>query len=191
VIINHRVGFIFYHVAKAAGTSVQTALLSVPGSRRPRGTKHLTPEEWAAQAGWWQRWRTQRRRSFCFVRNPWERFGSAHRYIVGRGEVPDFPDDLNVAARRLRDGDPRLLALYSIRPQLAYARDVDIVGRFEALEEGFAAICRDLGIRAELPHANASGSPVPHASRMSGTTVVILAEVYRQDVEAFGYRPDR
>jgi hypothetical protein len=65
------------------------------------------------------------------------------------------------------------------------------VGRFETLEADFARIGEALGFRAELPHANASGPATTYAAAMSPETVDILAEVYREDVEAFGYRPLR
>lgn len=191
MILNHRHRFLFVHVPKTGGTSVQRALLAVEGSWRPKGTKHLTRDEYLAAAGAWRRWRARGHRSFGFVRNPWERFGSAHRYHIRRGGDVKLPEDLDEAARRLRDGDPRVLSLWSMRPQVMYARGLEHLGRYEALEADFARIGEALGFRAELPHANASGPTTTYAAAMAPETVDILAEVYREDVEAFGYRPLR
>ena len=87
---------------------------------------------------------------------------------------------IDEAARRLRDRDPAVLSLWSMRPQVTYARGLDHVGRYEALEEDFARIGEALGFRAELPHANASGPRTTYAAAMAPETVDILAEVYLQ-----------
>ena len=94
MIVNHRRRFIFYHVPKAAGTSIRTALDKIPGSSRPSGTKHWTPSEYQARIGWLQKLRIRNHFTFCFVRDPLERFGSAHQFNLRRG-TSILPPDVN------------------------------------------------------------------------------------------------
>ena len=63
---------------------------------------------------------------------------------------------------------------------------VDSVGRYEALEEDFAAICQLIGIRAGLPVLNttAHGHYRDHYSEAAQR---VVGERFQRDVRAFGY----
>jgi hypothetical protein len=178
MIINHSKRFIFFHVPKTGGTSVQAALRAVPGSRKPSGSKHLTPAEYRADR--FTHWRTRHYFTFCFVRNPLERFGSLHRYVMGRGQH-DCPHDVNDFAAMLADGVAWVLDLRSIRPQSEYARHVTFTGRYERLEDDLSEVCGKLGINIELPHKNASGGTQRYTDQYTPRTIDILTDFYQDD----------
>jgi hypothetical protein len=89
MIINHERQFVFFHIPKTAGWSVRSALAKIPGSIDiGKTTKHLTPRE-VGDALQIDATQIQGYFSFCFVRDPWERFGSLHRFQ--RNRHPHIP----------------------------------------------------------------------------------------------------
>lgn len=189
MIINHQSRFIFYHVPKAAGVSIRSALLEQPGSRRIR-PKHLTPAQFRATWHGLTDWRHYWYFSFCFVRDPWERFGSFHRFLRNRRKHRWITDDLNDFAAELGKRTPRIMKIRAaIRPQSHYARSVSFVGRFERLADDFAQVAERLDLQSvALERINASGAPVRYRDRMNARSEAIIAEYYRDDIERFGYR---
>src|SRR5688500_2268062 len=111
MIVNARFGFVFIHVPKTAGSSVAAALAARPGRRRAwesRATKHETHAEFlahfAARSGR-DASEVAHFRVFAFVRNPWDRFVSLHRYLLQQqtAKYPLVPPEVNAFARLLRD----------------------------------------------------------------------------------------
>ncbi len=156
---------------------------------------------------------------FSFVRNPWARMVSFYRHTQcdQRYTFHDFvlkhlPEFL--LPRRewffrpqwdyLHDGEGRLL--------------VDFVGRFERLQEDFDVVCERLGIGPHhLPHVNRGEARRPrfrwnlrriaryatshriqrlnagkrvYTDFYDDETREAVAELYRRDIETFGYRFD-
>ncbi len=84
---------------------------------------------------------------------------------------------------------------------------VDFVGRFEQIDQDFAEVAARLGLLAELPRENvgdagrtdgaaepgsgadraATSEPAYRAAYQDPAAVDIVAEIYREDVRAFGY----
>lgn len=185
MIVNHALQFVFYHVPKTAGSSVRAALMKLPGCIRPHGSKHLTPADAAGimpeVLGYF---------SFCFVRDPWERFGSLHRFLAAREHTADrTPADINAFAEQLERRDPWLMGRHSIIPQHVFADGCTFVGRYERLEEDALAIAQRFGKqRVKLKPLNRHGEPVRYRDGMSSRTQAIIAEHFQRDIEQFGYR---
>ena len=186
MIVNDLFEFVFVHVPKTAGTTIRTALLKLPGSLPINGSKHTTVaelvERMPAAEGYYK---------FCFVRDPWERFGSLHRFLTEREKDRTYPvpADVNDFASVLERREPWLLALRSMRPQHDFAEGCSFVGRFERLEEDALAIAQRFGKkRIKLKRLNSHGEPVCYRDAMTARTQDIIADYYRQDVERFGYR---
>jgi len=188
MIVNHRHKFIFYHVPKAAGSSVRTAIGDVAGSCRPRGlgTRHSTPDEFLQSVGLISRWRYRRYFSFCFIRNPWERFGSAHNYNV-KGGGP-LPADVNDAAKMLADGVDIVVKRRSFIPQVKFTKGVSFVGRFENLDVDFGSVCKTIGQSLSLPRLNVSSETTSYLDTFTPRTIDIITRYYAEDIAAFGYR---
>ena len=68
---------------------------------------------------------------------------------------------------------------------------VDFVGRFENLDADFQVICEALGINPvpKLPHFN-PGEHRPYQEYYDDETRAIVADVYADDIETFGYTFD-
>ncbi len=204
MIINDKFKFVFVHTPKVAGTSISAALNALKGKNRAalRGirTKHVTPADFfqriAAGPDDIMPGRNgnpiRSYRFFCFVRNPWERFFSLHRYLLGKRPWPfdpPLPSDLDGFAQMLEDRTTWLLNLHSTRPQVDFAADpVSFIGRYEHLQRDLAAIACQLGITLDIGHNNPSGAYKEDYRRyMSSRTVDIIANVYAADIAAFGY----
>ena len=185
MIVNHRRRFVFYHIPKAAGTSVRTALLDVPGSSKPRGTKHWTPEEYQRRIGWLGRLRMKNYFTFCIVRDPFERFGSAHRYALQIGKP--LPLDVNDAASMLADGVFKTTEWRSLIPQVEFARGRSFIGRYENLEGDFTEIGKRLGLSFKLQKLNASGCEGSYRRLYTSRTMDILSARYAEDLRELGY----
>jgi len=155
---------------------------------------------------------------FAFVRNPWDRMVSYYKYLDESSDLgfkqylmdsflTKMWKDMNWFVRPqssfLYDDDDRLL--------------VDYVGRFENLQADFNKVCERIGIGAtELPYVNKSEKkPIKSISALSkvmkmaspaetASTVTpksyqdyyddesrdLVAELYKRDIELFGYSFD-
>ncbi len=205
MIVSHAHRFIFLAVPKTASQSIRRAL-------RP----HLGPEDWEQCSLFEQRrapiaalarrrhghlsvrdvrphigdevWRSYFK--FAFVRNPWDRFVSIAFFLRGGNRAfLDAP----------RDGMKRLAVQVDLTRRLV-ARDqheilmdsdgaiaVDLLGRYETLEESFGRAMRRVGLTPpRLTPANAS----THASYWKyydAELKELVAERYAQDVARFDY----
>jgi hypothetical protein len=73
-------------------------------------------------------------------------------------------------------------------------RQLDMVIRFEALQEGFDEVCDDVEIpRIELPHSNKSPSfstSQNYADLYSPREIEMISEIYAYEIKRFGYKFD-
>jgi hypothetical protein len=86
----------------------------------------------------------------------------------------------------------RALTHVHLLPQAKFVCDergtclVDFLGRFERLEQDFAAIAERLRIGAELAWHNRS-THEDYRQYYNDQSRQLVAELYREDIEAFGY----
>lgn len=201
--ISHTKNFIFIHIPKTGGTSIEHGLR--PYGKLLQGVvnfesiyyKHVTasalqrmlgPSEYAAYF------------KFTFVRNPWDWIvsnyafnrGLCRPYVIGTkytisGKVPDSAKDVSFSdwlrwwieelspsqSTMVVDDEGRLM--------------VDFVGRFEHLESDFHRLCTSLGLpTAALPHLKASEHG-PYMEYYDETTRQLVIEHFKTDFELFGY----
>ncbi|PDT50436.1 sulfotransferase family 2 domain-containing protein [Sinorhizobium fredii] len=191
MIVNHSRELVFIHIPKTAGTSVQNALLSFPGSRiANRGTKHWTANDLL---------RSRRHQSldgyvfFAFVRNPWDRFLSLHRYLSTKPKFRSrVPDQFATFVTLLANREPWLMRLHSIRLQLDFVAGTECkIGRYESLVEDFAAITASFELKLELPRLNGSAKrKVDYRQFYSDVDAEIIGREYEADLKQFGYTFD-
>jgi hypothetical protein len=129
---------------------------------------------------------------FAFVRNPWERCLSAHRWLVRIGVLENTPfrkfihDYCSSRARF-----PRFFQKMDLQYNWICDNNqnviVDFIGRFENFQEDFDIICDKIGIpKQKLPHQN----PTKHKSYTEyydDETKQIVAEKFAKDIEYFNY----
>jgi chondroitin 4-sulfotransferase 11 len=186
---------LFIHVPKSAGRSVVRGLFDV------KSVEH-------APADWYQQLdpdRFQRYFKFTFVRNPWDRAVSAYTYLANGGSaasdediywsqfVTGFDSFDDFVCQWMSADNVTRNALFT--PQVVFLKDsfgqlsIDFVGRFETLQADFNTIALQLGVDAQLPHLNKSRSR-PYQSFYSERSQALVAEVYAEDIAAFGYQFD-
>lgn len=182
--IDHTLRRIHIHIPKTAGTSLRSVLL--PNADR---TVHKTASHFPADV--WEEYF-----SFAFVRNPFERIVSAYSYHVKgryRGALRKrYPHLSTMAfAQYLRElVVPQTNQLFF--PMITYlthpdsAAPVDFLGRFENLEQDYRRLAARLDVDLPLPHAFASRHE-HYSYYYDEETRAVVAKVYSQDLERFGY----
>jgi chondroitin 4-sulfotransferase 11 len=189
--ISDRHKFIFVHINKTGGTSIEMVFEPEADQKDVR-YKH-------ASAAYYRRkfpirfWRYFK---FAFVRNPWDWLVSRYHWSRDRQHLFDysFAEMLTRLQNgaRLADEAPwlekeALLPQFdrlAIRGKLA----VDFIGRYESLDRDFDRICTRLRIGPKaLPHAFKTDHR-PYVDYYDDTTRKIVEQVYARDIAAFGYR---
>ena len=213
MLISYDYQFLFIHVPKAAGTSIEQAVdcyahhaendwinraLAAVGIhvnhlghyRSKLFRKHATADQVRSQlpASVYRNLF-----KFAFVRNPWDLMVSLYHFLL---QTPGHHRHRRV--KRL--GSLEAYLEYEVRrskfSQRQFLADragtllVDFLGRFESLEEDFASVCRTLGIPAQLPHTNRSWHK-DYRSYYNDRSAELVARHFRDDIELLGYDFDR
>jgi Sulfotransferase family len=204
--------FLFIHVYKVAGTSIQHALL--PYAHRPEtmllnrlgrmlgkilGREisfshhrlkefpvHIMARDLKEQlpAAFFDS-----AFKFGFVRNPWDWQVSLYHFVVGTPEHPQH--DLLKSLHSFKEYVEYLVQQPKVL-QRDYLSDskgnllVDFVGRYESLAADFRHVCRTLRVKASLPWHNTSRH-VDYRSYYDDRTRSLIEDYFAEDIETFGY----
>jgi len=217
--ISHVHKCIFIHVPKCGGTSIEAYLrehAAAIGHLPEPGLDVTLRREGLAEV----LNRHQDYCAFAFVRHPFDRLVSTWLHGVrGVGPYHERPiRDLSLAeyvriAAEGRVAEQSAFDRYHLLPQVAFipaasrrtlfgvpllpAVACAFVGRFERLDDDFRTVCHQLGITAhELPRLQTAplepSDRQPHWSeRYDAATIRLVEDLYRDDMEAFGYAPPR
>jgi hypothetical protein len=209
MILSYSSGFIFVHIEKAAGSSIQQALRPFAGaqsnSRLRRRMAWLGPVN---RIGGLYRALQFREHAtanevkrclpaeayaslfkFAFVRNPWDRLVSRYAHLLRSKDrrrhsfisgLETFEDFLKWEIQR--DSAHQ----YPYVTDAAGSRIVDFIGYYERLPQDFAKACDRLKIRAELPHTNVSEHR-DYRTYYTPESREFVAKEFRRDIEMFGY----
>ena len=180
--------FIFIHINKTAGTSIGNAI-GMPIKH------HQTAREVIAMIGK-DKWNKAYR--FTLVRNPWDKVVSHYEYRRKRNKTEVASRGISFSEWVKKTYGPEKDPLYynnpkAFQPQVEWLKDdegnvsIDFIGKFETINEDFEQIKIAIGLEAELPHLNASKRADYH-SYYDDETQEIVANWFREDIEAFGYR---
>jgi hypothetical protein len=197
--ISHKHRFIFIHIPKTAGTSIEEVLRDETCQLRSREwdkarvphtpLNHLTLQE-LADYGTLTPAQLRSYFKFCFVRNPWDRLISE---IFCPWISPGF--GALTVDQRIRWACELAKTTTGIGNHLRLQQDflhadglqMDFIGRFEHLEADFGHLCRLLGIDVALPHLNRSAHR-PYQEYYDTETHALTAATYRRDIDALHYR---
>ncbi|MEO6927992.1 MAG: sulfotransferase family 2 domain-containing protein [Casimicrobiaceae bacterium] len=195
--ISHSTRYIFVHVQKTGGISIDATLRRHESERSDawrehQGRQHMFASEVRALVQP-QQWETYYK--FAFVRNPWGRLVSWYHMCMQAAEP-------NAFARHVQESAPTFdafirhtttgLALRTTYNQLDYVADddgkllVDFVGRYERLRDDFEVVRERLGITHDLPHANRS-SHSDYRDYYTDETRAIVAQRFARDIAHFDY----
>lgn len=175
---------IFIHIPKAGGTSIR-AIVKKYNDELPRCLHKKVkyyPKEYRDSCF-----------VFSFVRNPYDRLLSAHKYLTGGfGNLNDkkfgktISSNFKYFVKNQLKNSMDWLHLYTMTDFLN--DDLDFIGKMENIQQDFNTICDKIGIpRQELPHTNKSKHK-HYTEYYDDETREIVSEIYAEDIEKFGYK---
>lgn len=202
---------IFVHIPKTGGTSIENAIWGPDWSQRTTaqlwmgnirpgfnkyqsgGLQHLLAKQIRAEVG---NERFEEFYKFAFVRNPWDKTVSQFLYLKTRPMLMKFlglnrwstfgtyvkglPKKFDM---HVQSFDQRRFLFDETGTQL-----VDFVGKFERLQTDFEIVAGAIGLAdSRLPHALKSKKRKPYQRYYNRITANIIASLYAQDIETFGY----
>lgn len=185
---------IFVHIMKTGGTSVREALpfeeIDIYRSLKHYTVRHIVNS--VGLAAW------QAAFTFAFVRDPWERLASLHRYLLAEGsgakaQIQDFkPFIRHLLHKNAQEFEP---ALAVGMPQVEWLRlpsgeiDMSFIGRQETLSADFQHVLESIGLPPqELPVLNTTSRAKPdvldlYDAEMRGWVLGL----YEEDFDVFKY----
>jgi len=202
--INHDKKYIFLHLPKTAGSSIKKVLLK---GEEGKNTEHTVghPHLWEYKNNLGGNGLGNYFK-FAITRNPFDRLVSSFFYISADSQwIPDIRmrKQFNLEnssfsffvknTLKLILKDPSLRPRH-FKPQADFFYGdqtncpLDLVGKFENLQEDFNTVCDRIGIpKQKLPHENKSKHK-HYTEYYDDETRQIVAERYAKDIEHFGYR---
>ena len=196
-----RLRCIFVHIPKAAGVSISRSLFgNLGGGHVVIGAYRVVYSKTEFESYF----------KFSFVRNPWDRLVSAYDFLEqgglndddrrwwsehGMGRYRDFEDFVrNWVTRENVETSLHFLPQYRyLCAPFTRSICVDFVGSYEHLDRDYPYVRERLGLPpdGELLHLNKTPTASTTARDFRGyytaETRAIVAEVYREDIELFGY----
>jgi len=204
MLVSHENKFIFIHIPKTAGSSIQKALTphstSCPRTRGARlmSRAGIITNRKSFYLPKHERYSYIKRRlgteeyekmfSFAFVRNPWDRLVSYYHFVnktphhhrnAKLGKL-SFDDFVKGEVKRMKSYQNRYI--YSEEGEL----QVDFVGRFENLAEDFSFITQKIGLDIELPHTNSSKHD-SYQEYFSDELRELVSIHWEKDIKLFDY----
>jgi hypothetical protein len=186
--INHEHRYIFIHIIKTGGSSIEKTF---------RGRRvHKFAKKYKKQIGS-KEWNNYFK--FTFVRNPWDKMVSQYFYIQKcRGGNYDLTFREFILAFEYCTESEYILGngiAVKFNPiQLPWILDddgnclVDYIGRFETLQEDFNIVCDKIGVpRQQLPHENKTKHK-HYTEYYDDETRSIVARKFAGDLKRFGYK---
>ena len=200
--ICHTHKFIFIHIPKTGGTSIESVFDPKAVVKDVR-FKHYTLCDYNNLRGDHHNYF-----KFSFVRNPWDMTVSMYQYLWHKktGWGPGwrnkhkhfskltfeewvkhpafkFPTIKSANVNSHLSGENGTFSSWIACDNST----VDFVGRFETLQQDFNTVCDKIGIpRQELPHINKTNHK-HYTEYYDDETREIVAEKYARDIERFGY----
>ncbi len=216
MLISYDRQFIFFHVTKAAGTSVKKALDSYAQepekfkiARPPRevdGAPNSFYEMWESML-WHAKARDAQKElspdiydrfyKFAFVRNPWDWQVSYYHFILKEGDHIRH-EQVKAMTGGFEEYLEWVIATKNPFPKGATKLQADIithksgqlivdyVGRYETLNQDFERVCQRLGLAVSLPHLNQSQHR-DYRNYYNDRTRQLVADHFQQDIDLFGY----
>ena len=203
--INHKNKFIFIHIPKTAGMSVEKGLgENVRKIHKSHNNAHGRPSD-KHYAPYWN----DDYFKFIFVRNPWDRLVSSYFFDLkmAPGKTNAFkkrrniiknlgssPEGFRTFVREHLSTTNRKKDLQYL-PQAVWFEDdypYDLVCYFEDLQAGFDKVTSSLNMgNFSIPHFNYSStnssSKLPYQDYYDEETAAIVADKYSEDIDLFNY----
>lgn len=192
--INHKHKFIFVHIPKTGGTSIQYLFTKNNNVTKKENKKHFTSNDYHRENI--SEWNSYFK--FSFVRNPFDflvsyyifrmkmingELGRTERFMSKKYKNSNFKSWI----RNNFFNDPRVMTHFdflSVNEKI----ELDYIGKFENFQEDFNIICDKIGIpQQQLPHINKSKHK-HYTEHYDDETRQLVAEKYAKDIKYFGYK---
>lgn len=189
--INHKHKFVFIHIPKTGGTSIESVFIDNANIEDVAG-KHNMVSDISSEF-------LKKYFTFTFVRNPWDRMVSYYKFRIKRSfDMYNHGDSFKEWIRFLCSDEVQKIKAYpfnlAIKSQYEFLVSksneisVDYIGKFENLQEDFDTICDKIGIsRQELPYVNKTKHKY-YTEHYDDETREIVANKFAKDIEYFGYK---
>ena len=209
--ISHKHKYIYIHIPKTGGNSVEAALLEnigIPPERcNDEGLTKAERQEYRIwythgeidvqhrKLGQYKKWREREYFTFSFVRNPWDRYVSEYFYIY---EHHDNREEFRQLFPTFRD----FVMEDALSNWCYYAHDfqqiefilnanehklVDFIGKCETLQDDFDHVCRKLNLgHMKLPRTNQTAH-THYSTYYDYETKMVTAKKYKADIQFFNY----
>lgn len=198
--------FIFIHIPKAGGTSVETFFVPNMKDRKKNvyGNSPLQVDNQAHLKFYhlqiqYPRLNFDEYFKFSIVRNPWDKVVSSFfhskrkirkdlRKFLGFGMSEDFTfNEFVEKIQNLEKKHPHYDEQWSFLIDKKEKFRMDYIARMENMQKDFDIICDKIGIpRQQLPHSN-KAKRKHYTEYYDDETRSIVAEKYAKDIEYFGY----
>ena len=187
--------FIFIHIPKCGGTTLETSLVDDSCIFRcnawPHNLKlkyplnHCTLDDIKESKVLHPNF--DKFYSFTFVRNPFSRLVSEYFYLKGRMKLSDDTKKelIHLANNKSESG---AMGNHCMHLHKFINNKINFIGKLENLQQDFNIVCDKVGIpQQELPHINKTNHK-HYTEYYDDETREIVAERYAKDVEYFGYK---
>jgi hypothetical protein len=183
----HHLELIFVHIARTGGTSIETALTGHDWWLISPETKHLSARQIRQRAGE-ERWNKYFK--FSVVRNPWDRVVSMfatgwwigdHRQCGAQAEFEYFITNLA----------PHPHETYaSLQYSEIINEKLDMIVRYEALQNGFDQVCGAIGKPAMTLGRQEARPRLHYSVYYNDFTRRQVGDLFKRDIEHYGYAFD-
>lgn len=178
--IEHDYQFIFVHILKTAGTSIEQLFCDFPTDQQDVAFKHsgidFYYQQFPREAAEYFK--------FTFVRNPWDRLVSQYQWrLFKRYQDPNqsFAEWLESSYEMWQESQLRMI---SINNEIK----MDFIGKFENLQEDWHKICDILGVHNRtLPHLNDLSNRPHYTNFYHDHSRKLVAAGCRAEIEHFNY----
>jgi len=198
--ISHKHKYIFVHIPKCAGSSMEKCLLEHEGikvvfptpfraalSTLPQKVKEEylldTDSKQHNKLDTYDQDKQEQYFCFTFVRNPWSWAVSDYLYHkVRRDNVPTFDVWIQNLAKQS-------LYLYHMDPQVSYINNnINYIGRVEHIDTDWKHVTNSLfGCDIKLPKENKCWKQYDYKKFYCPITRNVVANIYKDDIMRFGY----
>lgn len=187
--------YIFIHIPKCAGSTIEDALQDDSCILRKNTwpnnlnvtypLNHLTLDDVEKSKIIFPHF--SKYYSFTFTRNPFDRLVSEYFYLKKR--LKKLSKDIKKGLIFLSDKNETGISGNHCMQQYKFINDsINYIGRLENLQQDFDTICDEIGIpQIDLPHKNKTKHK-HYTEYYDDETRAIVAERYAKDIEYFGYK---